>query len=422
MQLAIGLLPKRLSTILTARKWIVAFAGMCAIGTVLLGWKVLPVDADGLSAICILAGLLTGVGSGYLLVLWGCTYSAMSRSSVVSNTSIAFTIAFILYYILVTYSFYPVSAVLTVLLPVIEGMLLAMALRSGLPVAGTAEREARIKKRMFILRIGIFAAILGLAMGALREIAITSLPVETADSEQVIILFGFIVLTLVIIHLILLSERPSQEKFSLRIPILFAGVTVALLFITRNESSLVYRIVELVGYFTFEISIWSAFVWMVHQSRIFPLKVFGLGLAFLSIGHLLGSISNKFILLSSEPLSLNQIVNPIVLMFVLLLATYLMSKEKNIQEIIEPQRSDSAEDARGGRIEAVARRYRLTDREREILGYIAKGRDTAYISKRLYISENTTKTHMKRIFKKTAVHSRQALMDIVDEADDECRD
>ena len=33
---------------------------------------------------------------------------------------------------------------------------------------------------------------------------------------------------------------------------------------------------------------------------------------------------------------------------------------------------------------------------------------------RLFVSENTTKTHVKNIYRKTGVHSKQELMDLVD--------
>jgi DNA-binding NarL/FixJ family response regulator len=54
---------------------------------------------------------------------------------------------------------------------------------------------------------------------------------------------------------------------------------------------------------------------------------------------------------------------------------------------------------------------KLTDREREVLTLLAEGLGVSGISKRLHISESTTKTHMAKIYAKLGVSNRaQALM------------
>ena len=54
---------------------------------------------------------------------------------------------------------------------------------------------------------------------------------------------------------------------------------------------------------------------------------------------------------------------------------------------------------------------RLTSREAEVLGLLAEGLSVAGISRRLFISESTTKTHIGKIYTKLGVSNRaQALM------------
>ncbi|HEY9393827.1 MAG TPA: response regulator transcription factor, partial [Nocardioides sp.] len=49
---------------------------------------------------------------------------------------------------------------------------------------------------------------------------------------------------------------------------------------------------------------------------------------------------------------------------------------------------------------------KLTDRELEVLGLVAKGLNNREIAKRLFISENTVKNHVRNILEKLQAHSR----------------
>ena len=54
----------------------------------------------------------------------------------------------------------------------------------------------------------------------------------------------------------------------------------------------------------------------------------------------------------------------------------------------------------------------LSPREREVVSHLAQGFSYAQIADRLEISENTLKTHIKRIYGKLRVHNRtQAVLE-----------
>ena len=57
----------------------------------------------------------------------------------------------------------------------------------------------------------------------------------------------------------------------------------------------------------------------------------------------------------------------------------------------------------------------LTEREKEILALFAEGRSVPYIAEKFILSPNTVKTHMRRIYGKANVHSRQELLDKLEE-------
>lgn len=65
---------------------------------------------------------------------------------------------------------------------------------------------------------------------------------------------------------------------------------------------------------------------------------------------------------------------------------------------------------------ALAQDRGLSGRETEILGYLARGRSQPYIREELVLSKNTVATHVKHIYQKLDVHSRQELLDLIEHA------
>ncbi|WP_180326584.1 helix-turn-helix transcriptional regulator [Raoultibacter phocaeensis] len=60
--------------------------------------------------------------------------------------------------------------------------------------------------------------------------------------------------------------------------------------------------------------------------------------------------------------------------------------------------------------EHLAEQLDLSPRERQILEYLAKGRSQPYIRDELILSKNTVATHVKHIYQKLGVHSRQEVL------------
>lgn len=67
----------------------------------------------------------------------------------------------------------------------------------------------------------------------------------------------------------------------------------------------------------------------------------------------------------------------------------------------------------------VAQRHRLTARETEVFELLARGRTSPVIQKKLVLSHNTVKTHVRHIYAKLDVHSQQELISMVEEATEE---
>lgn len=66
--------------------------------------------------------------------------------------------------------------------------------------------------------------------------------------------------------------------------------------------------------------------------------------------------------------------------------------------------------AQAGRIQE---HFRLSARETEVMEHLARGNSVARIAETLVVSENTIRTHSKRIYTKLGIHKRQELIDLI---------
>ena len=73
-----------------------------------------------------------------------------------------------------------------------------------------------------------------------------------------------------------------------------------------------------------------------------------------------------------------------------------------------------AADPIGDACDELVGRYGLSEREQSVLELLARGNTRASIAEKLCISENTVRVHVKNIYAKMHIHSKQQLIDMVD--------
>ena len=56
--------------------------------------------------------------------------------------------------------------------------------------------------------------------------------------------------------------------------------------------------------------------------------------------------------------------------------------------------------------------YDLTEREKEILGYVVTGHTSSYIARTLFISESTVRGHIHHIYQKLGISSREEMTEL----------
>lgn len=92
-----------------------------------------------------------------------------------------------------------------------------------------------------------------------------------------------------------------------------------------------------------------------------------------------------------------------------------MGRQELTSSSIENERVIDSETALDLACENLSAQYKLTKREGEVLVLLARGRSATYIAETLVISSTTAKTHVKHIYQKIGVASKQVLLDIVED-------
>ena len=78
-----------------------------------------------------------------------------------------------------------------------------------------------------------------------------------------------------------------------------------------------------------------------------------------------------------------------------------------------PKRHDAQGDFRdllSKRIQVIRNRYRLSTREAEVAELVARGNTVARIAEELVVSENTIRTHMRRLYAKLDIHKNRSCL------------
>ena len=84
------------------------------------------------------------------------------------------------------------------------------------------------------------------------------------------------------------------------------------------------------------------------------------------------------------------------------------------QENAENYAAAEPEPLRPSATKRIVEDFKLSAREAEVLEYLGKGRSVPYMREAMVLSKSTIETHIKHIYAKTGVHSKQELLDLIE--------
>lgn len=202
-----------------------------------------------------------------------------------------------------------------------------------------------------------------------------------------------------------------------------AGFVAAPLLGLINTQGIAQSIIIAIGYTTFDIATWALMAELVVATRSQPARLIGSGRFTIHAAEALSIVAcNALAAFPGTSDALNSTFGyGCVIAEMLLLADnsalWLLIRADNqlgsfAVETTGPSRPDTE---RSSAISETASAYGLTERESEVLALLAAGHGRARVAQALGISENTLGTHIQQLYRKLGVHSRQELLDKLNE-------
>lgn len=412
------------------------------------------------------AGLVTGLGSALMIVLWGVAFSRYEMETVVLNTALATAISIIIYLLVVSCNLHPLSWTLCFLMPIFSVLLLwkqtpiAYYLRNEIPIF----HPLKVNQFSFSLRFGIPVILFGAGLSAVRFVCLGRALPKADLSSQLLVVFGTIVgLTLVASTAILVHKGSHWDRvFRTLIP--FAALGTLSFAVPVPSLEPLAHFILVIGYLCFESLLWIYFSDLSEEFRISPLFLFGLGRSLMGFAGLASIVLIFGLDASAIDYQTSAKTVAALLLFLIVLGSSLLPRHREIWPIIMADKSHDdvylaleekasatkakgtscspAGDAQGvgsegggarevpdeegvrskgrfrARCEEIADQYMLSRRETEVMFLLAKGHNATYIQEKLFISKSTTKTHMNHIYRKLNIHTQQELLCMVEATDE----
>lgn len=418
---AVLIAARRLVPLIERRGLVVAAGLVTSLGIVL---ATLGLNIPSLAGATAPGAVLTGIGSAPLILLWRESSEQLhSKSTQRAFVSASVVLSTLLYLLFVSLPF-PVTLVICSAAPLASAVLLRHSYEprpSDAVLAETNEPEEPSGRRVPSVPWGLFACCFALAIpqGIART---TFLPYDTQAAWPLAVSCAILV-TIGATALDAWIERPQRARrwgplFLPAVVIALSAATFCFLGVPLLMSTLAFA-----SHFLFLVYVYSELDAQA-AAGLLPIQIVALGLICMDVGFLTGMAAGANAVGIPGPYVG---VGVLSVCAVALGARSLFARETERFASADPVDEEfpfglslghfvakSPEDVLQERCRLAAARYRLSEREEEIMSYLVRGKSAKSIATETFISYNTVKTHMSHIYQKMGIHNREELFSLVE--------
>ncbi|MGV8084583.1 MAG: response regulator transcription factor [Coriobacteriia bacterium] len=377
---------------------------------------------DASPYIAIMAGLFTGAGSVPVCVAWGRQLMSMEFReailfvAIVSAASSVLSWGMIALPTLATYVVFPFALLVGSLMPLVAPLSDTPAAEEvDLSLDQHEEHEPRkllpsLKKLASVVWLPAAGLLLFAFMMAVRKVRLF----DSIDSE---LIGGIIAGALVMLLYLIKSERPLLSiVYKVVVPIAASVLLVLSSFPSQSVSETVSAVCTYVFLAFLAVFALASLIGIAHAGEFSPAFLFGVAL----FGGALVSTMGIGLMRVFPDLNVQSVLLPVLTaVFFAVIFISLGFEVLKLQSLDENRHAAaSLQDTLDVRCDVLSRRYRLSHRESEILHFMGRGHSPAHIAKMLLISDSTARSHVRNIYRKLNVSSREELLQLIDEDDE----
>ena len=420
------------------RGFVLCMSILATVATLLLSWGTL---GGSQSPLFLVGAVLTGIGTSAIALRLGAVYSTADARKAFMYTAGSFAFAGLLYFMCISLPF-SLGLIMTAGLPLVAALFTMTAVEGddGLPVEEKAKESKVSLKELpggFFPRLVLVITLFSLVVGIVKGFATLTQSLGSANASGSIIVFltGVIVVVLLIFAGLTLRDFDISQLYY---PIIIFACLGILLVPLLGELGPAQSMFVSIAYTLFIAMIWCLLAHVANRTDLSSTQVFGWGRGASAAGTTIGWYVGSSIAGFLESDSTAMVALSIGMVFILLIASMLVFNEHTInlalvktgstatrepqpcaEPVPEPEPDEPAEQHNKGlwtkSCKDLAEANKLSKRERDVLFLLAKGRSIDYIANDLGISFNTAKSHIRHVYVKLGVHSKQELLNIIEE-------
>jgi DNA-binding CsgD family transcriptional regulator len=251
---------------------------------------------------------------------------------------------------------------------------------------------------------------------------------EAADFDRSRAVTALCIVGIMMAIVLVAAAKPADANFGSFAYSIFLIATVSVVFVPLFGIDNLF-----VGAFAVALlsvsfyAIWGVLACIAHKSGSSVLRVFGLGFGIGALGATVGVFIGDF-LHTSPSVDEGTVATVGVLLVILsVLGVLIFLKKEDLQSLMLPASSEQPEYSRDDekkdvavkprfrlRCQQIASREGLSPREAEVMIHMAKGKDAKAISEALFISFNTSRTHIRKVYTKLNIHNRSDFFALLD--------
>ncbi|MDR2672730.1 MAG: helix-turn-helix transcriptional regulator [Coriobacteriales bacterium] len=380
----------------------------------------------GLGSWVFVPWMLSGLAYAALLLLWSTLLITLEDKQLTIFIASA-VIAGAVIYILVTSIVAFASVILVAALPVLSAICFIISLRSrrrfigrqrALIVVSATESDEKDPINWRVVADTLtYTPCLGIGIWcALHDLSY----------PQNIICIG---LATIVSCLIIIADvrwlHWLSSKMQLKLFLPLAALTVFPLSFLDGTPKMIAVFFLFVVFMLSVVTNYSAISLCVRVFELSPIRVFAYGRAFnllgVVFGYLFAAVAFSADLSRGEGTGTILAFSALMLLFIIA-STFILEDRYPISSDVADDDMDAVpsipkRDLWDERCAQIAEYYGLSSRQSEVLNLLSKGRNTVYVSEKLVISHYTAKAHIYNIYQKIGIHSRQELLDLIEQVE-----